>query len=327
MKARILWLTIALASAVAIVVNPAAASDKAVLMTSGNFIPEYAFLLLGKDRGYLAAEGIDLEIQEGRSAGPTLQQLGQGNIDFAFADTGTMIKAVMAGAPIVSVGVLQKKSLSSVMGFAEKNIRTPKDLIGKRIMMTPGEATSQVFPAFLKLNGIAADQLEITAGDLQAKRVTLMTGNNDLVGGNFNDQGPTLEGFTGKPIYAIVFSDWGVNQVGSGIEVNKSLVAKNPDLIRRFMRAAAKSYIATRESPEAAADAMLKVAPLSSKRDIIIKGLNLGFPYHQIVPGKSPFYVSQDRIADTVKLLIDYSGTDPSALKRIDEFVDLRFIQ
>jgi NitT/TauT family transport system substrate-binding protein len=238
-----------------------------------------------------------------------------------------MIKAVMAGAPLVSVGVLQKKSLFSVMGFADKNIRTPKDLIGKRIMMTPGDGVSQAFAPFLKINGIRPDQIDVIAGDVQAKRVTLMTGNSDLVGGNLNDQGPSIEDITGKPVRAIVFSDWGVHQIASGIEVNKAMVLKNPDLIRRFMRATTKAYLATRASPEAAADAMLKVAPLAGKREIIVKSIKLGLPYHDIVEGKNPFYVSPQRVQETVKFLVDYAGLDPEALKRTNSFVDLSFIQ
>jgi NitT/TauT family transport system substrate-binding protein len=307
--------------------QPVLAAEKATLMTSANFIPEYAFLLLGKEKGYFAAEGIDLDVQEGRSAGPTLQQLGQGNIDFAFADTSTMIKAILAGAPIISVGVLQKKSLFSVMGFADRGINTPRDLIGKRIMMTPGDGVSQAFPPFLAINHINKDNITVVAGDVQTKRVTLMTGNTDMVGGNINDQGPNLEAVTGKKIKAVVFSDWGLKQVGSGIEVNRDFARKHPDIVRRFMRAAAKAYEATRANPEEAADAMLKIAPMSGKRSVIVESIKLGFPYHDLVPGKNPFYVSKERIADTVQILIKYAGVDQSAASRIDDFIDLQYVQ
>ncbi len=36
------------------------------------------------------------------------------------------------------------------MGFAEKNIKTPADIKGKTIVLTPGDSMSQVWPLVMK---------------------------------------------------------------------------------------------------------------------------------------------------------------------------------
>ena len=42
----------------------------------------------------------------------------------------------------------------SVMGFAEKNIKTPEDIVGKTVAVTPGDSMSQIWPLFLKKNSL-----------------------------------------------------------------------------------------------------------------------------------------------------------------------------
>jgi len=54
--------------------------------------------------GFFDQEGIDLEIQEGRGAGITVQAIAAGSAPFGYADITTMIKAAAKGAPATSVG-------------------------------------------------------------------------------------------------------------------------------------------------------------------------------------------------------------------------------
>ena len=98
--------------------------EKVILMLNWYVYSEHAPFFLGKERGYFDQEGIDLEIQEGRGAGVTVQAIAAGSAQFGYADVATMIKAAAKGAPVVSVGVLLQTSPMAVMGFAEKNIKT-----------------------------------------------------------------------------------------------------------------------------------------------------------------------------------------------------------
>ena len=52
---------------------PAQAADKVVLMLNWYVYGEHAPFFYGKEKGLYAAEGIDLEIQEGRGSAVTVQ--------------------------------------------------------------------------------------------------------------------------------------------------------------------------------------------------------------------------------------------------------------
>src|SRR5690606_23950895 len=115
-------------------------------------------------------EGIELEILDGRGSGTTVQAVAAGSATFGYADFGTMAKAVSQGARLKAVGVVIQRTPLALIGFAEKNIRTPQDLKGRTLITTPGDASSQIFPIFLSSNGLTDADFTTLSGDANAKR-------------------------------------------------------------------------------------------------------------------------------------------------------------
>src|SRR5207237_10929342 len=94
-----IFLVGALACALAAPVG-AQTKDKVVLLLNWYTYSEHAPFYLGKERGYFDQEGIDLDIQEGRGSGVTVQAVAAGTATFGYADVPTMIKAASKGAPV-----------------------------------------------------------------------------------------------------------------------------------------------------------------------------------------------------------------------------------
>src|SRR4051795_8653390 len=87
----------------------ASAADKVVLMLNWYVYGEHAPFYYGVDKGLYAAEGIDLEIQEGRGSGVTAQAVAAKTATFGYVDVPTMMRIAIKGAPIVTTGVLLQK--------------------------------------------------------------------------------------------------------------------------------------------------------------------------------------------------------------------------
>src|ERR1700757_3965390 len=79
--------------------------EKVVLLLNWYTYSEHAPFFLGKERGYYEQEGIDLDIQEGRGSGVTVQAVAANTATFGYVDIATMIKAAAKGAPVKAVGV------------------------------------------------------------------------------------------------------------------------------------------------------------------------------------------------------------------------------
>src|SRR5215475_9979782 len=218
-----------------VLAGPAIAADKVVLMLNWYVYGEHAPFYYGKERGIFAAEGIDLEIQEGRGSGPTTQAVAAKTATFGYVDVPTMMRAAVKGAPVISTGVLLQTSPMSAMGFVEKNIRKPDDIKGKTVATTPGDSMSQIWPLFLKKTGLKEGDFKTVSGDAQTKLNAVINNQADLLLGYVMDQSMKIKDATGKDVFPIKFADYGINLVSSGIITNKDVVKDNQDLVRRMM--------------------------------------------------------------------------------------------
>jgi NitT/TauT family transport system substrate-binding protein len=289
--------------------------DKVALMLNWYVTGPNSPFFLGKDRGYYEQEGIDLEIQEGRGSGPTIQAVAAGNITFGYADISTMIKIAAKGAPVKAVGVALQTSPIAVMGLAEKNIKKPEDIKGRTVAMTAGDSPTQMWPLFLKKTGLKESDVKTVNGDAKTKVNAVINGQADLVLGFSTDQSNEIQQATKKPVHSILFADYDVNNVGLGIVAHRDMIRKNPDLIKRFMRASTKAFEEAQKNPEAVIDAALKLSPKAGAREALLNGLNSTLPllHTPDTARDRPFRVSAKTMNDTMNLLMEYGGLEKSA--------------
>ncbi len=306
----------------------AQARDKAILLLNWYTYSEHAPFYLGKERGYYAAEGIDLDIQEGRGSGVTIQAVAAGTAQFGYADVPTMIKAASKGAPVIAVGVALQTSPMSVMGFTEKNIRKPEDIKGKTVAVTPGDSMSQIWPLFLKKTGLKEGDFKQVAGDAQTKLNAVINNQADLLLGYVMDQAIKLQDATQKQVTPIRFADFGVNMVSSGIIVQKDFLAKNPDLVKRFLRATQKSMEEAAKNPDAAIDAMLKLAPKSGVKDTALVGMKATAQLYKGPdnPNDKPLKVGKKNMDDTLALLVEYGGLEKASAGKAEDYYTNAFL-
>jgi NitT/TauT family transport system substrate-binding protein len=295
--------------------GPALAADKVVLMLNWYVYGEHAPFYYGKEKGLYAAEGIDLDIQEGRGSGVTAQAVAAKTATFGYVDVPTMMRASVKGAPIVAVGVALQTSPMSAMGFVEKNIRKAEDLKGKTVATTPGDSMSQIWPLFLKKAGLKESDMTILSGDATTKLNAVINGQADVLLGYVMDQSMKIKDATGKDVYPIKFADYGINLVSSGIIAQKDLLKDNPDLVKRFMAASTKAIEAAVSDPKGAAQSILNANPKGGKIETLTQGFELTIPLYKDPSGKPnrPFNVSDANMTDTVNVMVEYGGLEAGA--------------
>jgi NitT/TauT family transport system substrate-binding protein len=220
----------------------------------------HAPFYLGQERGFYADEDISLTIQEGRGSAVAAQVVAAGDVDFGMSDAGSLMLAGAKGLPIRAVISLLNTSGFGVISLAKTGIRSAKDLEGKTLAVSPGDALTQLFPAVVAANNLDASKIELVFMDPPAKPVAVMEGRADALLGGIDDQYFLIEAQGHEPA-ALRFADLGVNTVGITVHTREDLIAERPDLVGRFVRASVRSWEAAREDPEAAVDAALKVKP------------------------------------------------------------------
>jgi NitT/TauT family transport system substrate-binding protein len=302
--------------------SPAAAADKVVLMLNWYVYGEHAPFYYGKEKGIFAAEGIDLEIQEGRGSGVTTQAVAAKTANFGYVDVPTMMRAAVKGAPVQAVGVLLQTTPMSAMGFVDKNIKKPEDIKGKTVATTPGDSMSQIWPLFLKKTGLKDGDFKVVSGDAQTKVNAVINGQADLLLGYVMDQSMKIKDATGKDVFPIKFADYGIVLVSSGLVANTDYIKANPDLVKRMMTAAVKSVEAATKDPKGAAQAILNANPKGGKIETLTQGFELTIPFYKDPTGESkqPFRVSDKIMQESVDLMVEYGGLEAVAKEKVKSF-------
>ena len=253
---------------------PAFAQEKATLRLNWLVYGFHTPFHLGVERGYYRAEGIDLEIGEGKGSASTVQVVGAKGDTFGLSDGASIVNGVTKGAPIKAVMGIMNTTPFAIIARADSGITTLKDLEGKTIAATAGEAGLTIMPALIRTNKLDDTKISFLRIDGAAKLVSVIEKRADAMLGGSENQPFILEQ-KGVKTTVINYADFGVNTMGLAIHVHTDTLKDNPKLVAGFIRATQHAYADAEKDPAAAIAAGLKIKPDMDK-DLALKQLNAG---------------------------------------------------
>ena len=98
------------------------------------------------------------------------------------------MRLVSKDAGIRTVMSLLNTSSFGVISLAETGIRAPKDLEGKKLAITAGDALTQLFPAFAGFNKLDTGKITLVQIDPAGKVVALLEKRVDAILGGLDNQ-------------------------------------------------------------------------------------------------------------------------------------------
>ena len=214
----------------------------------------------GKERGFYKEEGIDLTINEGRGSANTVQVVAAGSDTFGLAESSSVVATAAKGAEVKSVMSLLNSTGFSVVSLAETGIKTPKDLEGRKLAVSAGDPLGQLFRALAAHNKLDMSKITFVQVDPAAKVVAVLEKRVDALLGGADDQFFLIK-YKGQEPAALRYADHGANIVGMTILTQEATIKNKSDLVRRFVKATARSWEEAKKNPEAAVDATMKVKP------------------------------------------------------------------
>ncbi|KID28228.1 ABC-type nitrate/sulfonate/bicarbonate transport system, periplasmic component [Prauserella sp. Am3] len=230
--------------------------DKVTLTLNWYPYGEHAPFYYGKAKGIFEEHGISLDIRAGQGSQKTVQATAAGQTDFGWADTPAVLSGVSQGLDVKSVGVYLQTTPSSVQFFSEEGISSPDDLKGKTVASTAGDALTDVFPLFLKENGLSEQDVEVQNTDAAGKMAAVMSGQTDALLGYATDQGPTMQEKAGKDVSYLKWAEHGLNFFSNGLLTAQDVLDDRGDLAQRMVAATTESWEQAAEDRKAAVDAM-----------------------------------------------------------------------
>jgi len=217
---------------------------------------EHAPFYYGVEQGIFEEHGIDLTIEAGQGSTKTAQAVGQGQVDFGWADTPAVMANIDKGVDIKSVGVFLQTTPSAVQVFADSGIETPQDLKGKTIAVSAGDAPTTTFPLYLEAVGLQESDVTQQNLDPAGKIAALLSDKVDGLIGFAHDQGPTIANQSGREMTYLRYSDAGLNFYSNGLIASGDTIDSNPDLVDALVQATSEAFAAATDDPAAAVAAM-----------------------------------------------------------------------
>jgi NitT/TauT family transport system substrate-binding protein len=286
----------------------------------------HAIWYLAHDRGLFKAEGIDLEILEGRGSAVSAQTVGNGSVMFGTSDTGAVMGLVSQGLPVKIVGGYLRQSPFALI-FPKKNNWNTWAEFGKgkspvRVGVSPGSSAA-LLPAVLKASGLEG-KVQIISMEPAAKPTALLEGRVEAIESFDFLQVPLLEA-NGLPSSTLPFWKAGINIPGLSLITSNEMIAKNPALVRKMVGLMQKTMELGRKEPDAAIDALLKRAP-TLKRDVVTQVLKLSFNLFDTeeTKGRPIGWLSPEGMAKSQDILHQYGQI--SVKKPVETYFTNEFV-
>ena len=139
---------------------------------------QFAGFYAAQAKGYYAEEGLNVRIEQGRSSISSMDAVLAGDAHFGINDSSVVLRR-LKGQPLVACAAILQHAPDVIMSRADRNIRTPADLVNARVMLV-GEQGRALMIAMLLREGIPPGSVEIvphtwSIDDLVEKRVDAMT--------------------------------------------------------------------------------------------------------------------------------------------------------
>ena len=221
----------------------------------------HAGLFIAKDKGYFAAEGLDVDIHPPADPATILQTVATGRDDFGINyQTGVLI-ARQEGVPVVSIAALVQHPLNSVMTLKDSGIVEPKDLAGRTIGWPGIPDNEPLLDTMLKSQGLSLSDVELVNVGFDLVPA-LIGGKVDAIVGAYWVHESISAINQGFPVNIMRMEQHGVPDFYELVLVtNEEKIKKNPEMVRRFVRAVTRGYQDAIEDPQGAVELLKRVRP------------------------------------------------------------------
>jgi NitT/TauT family transport system substrate-binding protein len=238
---------------------PATAEAHKVRLGVG-YIPDVQFapLYVAQNNGYYADEGLEVTIEYGFE-NDFVALAAQGEREFAVASGDQVILARSQGLPITYVMKWYQRYPVALVAPTTKDITQPSDLVGKKVGL-PGFFGASFIGWKALVYAAQLDENQVNVEDIGFTQTAAIQ--QDLVDAAmiYIANEPNQLRSQGIEVNVIEFSEY-IDLVSNGLVVGDKLMADDPDLVQRMVRATLRGLKETIDNPDDAFAIVRQVIP------------------------------------------------------------------
>ena len=267
--------------------------------------------------GYYADEGLQVEIMPGGPNVPVLEKVAQGRAQFGVSNADQILLKRNQGAALVALLAPLQESPRCIMVHRASGITSFDELSNVTLALGPGRP----FAEYLKRHAAMKD-VRIVNYSGSVKR---FVDDPKFAQQGYSFSEPIVAEQLGADPVLLMLKDLGFSPYSSCLFADQAFIDENPDVVRRFVRATKRGWLAYLESPQSVNERIHELNPeldLASLEKSAVAIRSLCIP-----TGKSADDVGQMELARWEKLLQqlkEIEFVDPAM--QLDDAFDLQFL-
>ena len=226
-----------------------------------DFIPlgRHAPWYVAVDKGYYKEEGLNVTIVPARGTADSIRALESGSVDLGFIDIPSLVAGGADNLTIRMVAVNYQLPPYSVFSLNPgANISRPQDMAGKEFSAGNASLIPRIHQAFMKQNGLDPSSLKLVNLDPASLVAALSSRRIQAIGLFAMSETAIRRAVQDAEVKHMLLADHGLDIYANGIGVKDDFLQKNPDVVRRFVRASLRGWKDALARPEEAAQIQVK---------------------------------------------------------------------
>lgn len=237
-----------------------AAAQKATLRFNWTAKGEFTPFFVARELGFYREQNLDVDLLEGKSGTQAVQVVGVGSDHFGYVPSIQVAQGINQGIPVRTIGTFGKATGMCWVSWPEVPLNGPKALEGRRVSISSASTFFQVWRAFAKTFNVEVGKVEVVSADPAARVGLFLSRRLDIMADIFlaNDY-VIIQSKTKEKLNLLKLSDLDFDPLGYLLIANRSLLERDPDLIRRFTTATLRGFQYTIERTGEAVGIMTKL--------------------------------------------------------------------
>ena len=258
--------------------NPAQAQEKVNVRLDFSPWGVQAAMHTAKHKGWFKDAGLDVNIEDGRGSGNTIQLVNAGQTDIGQVQVGLVGSAREQGGKIKSIMNFQRKTDLCVLVDKDSPAKTVADLKGKKVVVFAASPWAPFVDTFLKSGGLKRDDLPVEVVDPAALWGTYTAKRVDGMMSTVASALPLAEAT--RPSKCILASDGGITFPSYGLVAREDTIANRGAVLKKVIQIQQRAWEHLKTNPDDGVKAMIAERP-DAKLDpkVLLEQIKLTIDY------------------------------------------------